>query len=34
MKIGKDGEVRISRPEAGLGQIFYESAWINAVIAK
>jgi hypothetical protein len=34
MKSGEDGEVRTCRPEARLGRIFYENAWINAVIAK
>jgi hypothetical protein len=34
MEIGDEGEVRTCRSKATFGRIFYENAWINAVIAK
>src|SRR5580700_10816380 len=34
MEIGDDGEVRTCRSEASFGRIFYESAEIDALIAK
>jgi hypothetical protein len=34
MKNDEDGEVRTCRPDTSFGHIFYESARINAVIAK